>query len=78
MVKVLTYDIPDYKMKLKIRQLQVMGKKIQGKLITQAMNITNPDMLLKFERGIRGGTTQAVHHYASVNNPCMGDRYNPR
>ena len=38
MVKVLTYDIPDYKTKLKTRQLQVMGKKIQGKLITQAMN----------------------------------------
>ena len=36
--KVLTYDIPEYKIKLKIRQLQVMGKKIQGKLITQAMN----------------------------------------
>ena len=27
MVKVLTYDIPDYKIKLKIRQLQVIGKK---------------------------------------------------
>ena len=40
MVKVLTYDIPDYKIKLKIRQLQVMGKKIQGKLITQAMDGT--------------------------------------
>ena len=43
MAKVLTYDIPDYKIKLKIRQLQVMGKKIyiQGKLITQAMNGTS-------------------------------------
>ena len=41
MVKVLTYDIPDYKIKLKIRQLQVIGKKIQGKLITQAMNGTS-------------------------------------
>ena len=42
MVKVLTYDIPDYKIKLKIRQFQVMGKKkIQGKLITQAMNGTS-------------------------------------
>ena len=27
MVKVLTYGIPDYKIKLKIRQLQVMGRK---------------------------------------------------
>ena len=41
MVKVLTYDIPDHTMKLKIRQFQVMGKKIQGKLITQAMNGTS-------------------------------------
>ena len=40
MVKVLTYDLPDYKTKLKTRQLQVMGNKIQGKLITQAMNGT--------------------------------------
>ena len=41
MVKVLTYDIPDHKIKLKIRQFQVMGRKIQGKLITQAMNGTS-------------------------------------
>ena len=41
MATVLTYDIPNYKLKLKIRQLQVMGKKIQGKLITQAMNGTS-------------------------------------
>ena len=40
--------------------------------------LTNPDMLLMFERGIRGGITQAVHHYASADNPYMGDRYNPR
>ena len=41
MVKVLTYDIPDYKIKLTIQQIQVMGKKIQGKVITQAMNGTS-------------------------------------
>ena len=40
MVKVLTYDISDHKIKLKNRQFQVVGKKIQGKLITQAMNDT--------------------------------------
>ena len=28
-----------------------------------------------FERGIRGGITQAVHRYASANNPYMGDEY---
>ena len=41
MVKVLTYNIPDHKIKLKVQQFQVMGKKIQGKLITQAMNGTS-------------------------------------
>ena len=34
-------------------------------------------MLLMFERRIRGGITQAVHHYTSANNPYMGDQYNP-
>ena len=29
------------------------------------------DMLLMFERGIRGGITQSVHRYASANNPYM-------
>ena len=29
------------------------------------------DMLLMFKRGIRGGITQAVHRYASANNPYM-------
>ena len=32
-------------------------------------------MLLMFECGIRGGITQAVHHYASANNPYMGEQY---
>ena len=30
--------------------------------------LTDPDMLLMFERGIRGGITQAVRKYASANN----------
>ena len=32
-------------------------------------------MLLMFERGIRGGITQAVHRYASANSPYM-EEYN--
>ena len=40
--------------------------------------LTNPDMLLMFEQGIRGGITQAVHKYASANNKYMGDRFNPK
>ena len=39
--------------------------------------LTDSDMLLMFERGIRGGITQAVHRYASANNKYMGDLYDP-
>ena len=39
--------------------------------------LTDPDMLLMFERGIRGGITQVVRKYASANNKYMGDRFNP-
>ena len=38
--------------------------------------LTNIDMLLMFEKGIRGSITQAVHRYARVNNKYMGDQYN--
>ena len=40
--------------------------------------LTNPDMLLMFERGIRGGITQAVHRYARANNKYMGENFNPK
>ena len=37
----------------------------------------DPDMLLMFERGIRGGITQSVHRWAAANNPYMGSDYVP-
>ena len=40
--------------------------------------LTDPDMLLMFERGIRGGITQAVHKYASADNKYMRDRFDPK
>ena len=39
--------------------------------------LTDPDMLPMFERGIRGGITQAVRKYAAANNPYMADKFNP-
>ena len=37
--------------------------------------LLDPDMLLMFERGIRGGITQSVHGWAAANNPYMGSEY---
>ena len=37
--------------------------------------LLDPDMLLMFERGIRGGITQSVCRWAAVNNPYMGSVY---
>ena len=39
--------------------------------------LLDPDMLLMFERGIRGGITQSVHRWAASNNPYMGSEYDP-
>ena len=39
--------------------------------------LKDPDMLLMFERGIRGGVTQSVHKWANANNPYMGCEYDP-
>ena len=38
---------------------------------------TDIDILLMFEKGIRGGITQAVKRYAKANNKYMNDLYNP-
>ena len=40
--------------------------------------LTDPDMLLMFEQGIRGGITQAVRKYALANNKNMGDKFDPK
>ena len=39
--------------------------------------LTDPDMLLMFELGIRGGIAQAVRKYAAANNPYMRDKFDP-
>ena len=40
--------------------------------------LTDPDILLMFEQGIRGGITQVVRKYASANNKYMGDKFDPK
>ena len=40
--------------------------------------LTDPDMLIMFEHGIKGGITQVVHQYASANNKYMGKKFNPK
>ena len=37
--------------------------------------LLDPDMLLMFEQGIRGGITQSIHRWAEANNPYMGSEY---
>ena len=39
--------------------------------------LLDPDMLLMFERGIRGGITQSVNRWAKANNPYMGSEFVP-
>ena len=40
--------------------------------------LLDPNMLLMFKRGIRGGITQSIHRWAKANNPYMGSEYAPR
>ena len=38
--------------------------------------LTDIGMLLMFEKGIRGGITQATKRYVKANNKYMGEQYN--
>ena len=40
--------------------------------------LTDPDMLLMFERGIRGGITQVVLKYAAGYNRYIGDKFDSK
>ena len=35
--------------------------------------LTNTDMLLMVENGIRSGICQEIHRYAEANNKCLDD-----
>ena len=39
--------------------------------------LLDPDMILMFERGIRGGINQSVNTWAKANNPYMGSEFDP-
>ena len=39
--------------------------------------LLDPDMILMFERGIRGGITQSINRWAKANSPCMGSKFDP-
>ena len=55
------YTLPGLAWKARLKKT-----KIELKLLS------NPDMLLMFESGIRGGITEAVHKYAAANNKYKG------
>ena len=40
--------------------------------------LTDPDLLLMVEQGIRGGITQAVRKYTLGNNKYTGDKFDPK
>ena len=39
--------------------------------------LLDPNMILMFERGIRGGITQSINRWAKANNLYMGSKFNP-
>ena len=39
--------------------------------------LSDPDMLLMIESGIRGGIATISHHHAKINNEYMGTEFDP-
>ena len=39
--------------------------------------LTDPDILLLFEKGIRGGVSMILNRYGKANNKFMGEKYDP-
>ena len=71
------YYIMDSIQLISIQHLDWLGKAALKKTGVKLELLTDPDMLLMFERSIRGGITQAVHRYAKANNEYMGEKFNP-
>ena len=40
--------------------------------------LTNPDVLLMFEKGIRGGVSSIMHRHGKANNKYMGKDFDPK